>query len=87
VHPHEPHWYLAVLGTDPSFQRTGAGTALLDPVLARIDAEGLPAYLETQKEANLAWYGRFGFELVERVDVRACPPIWTMRRAERPPLP
>ena len=66
VHPHEPHWYLAVLGTDPSFQRTGAGTALLEPVLARVDAEGLPAYLETQKEANLAWYGRFGFDVVER---------------------
>ena len=87
VHPHEPHWYLAVLGTDPSFQRTGAGTALLEPVLARVDAEGLPAYLETQKEANLAWYGRFGFDVVERVDVGPCPPIWTMRRAERAPTP
>jgi GNAT superfamily N-acetyltransferase len=85
VHPHEPHWYLAVLGTDPSFQRTGAGTALLEPVLARADAESLPAYLETQKEANLAWYGRFGFDVVERVEVGPCPPIWTMRRAERAP--
>ena len=48
---------------------------------------GLPAYLETQKEANLAWYGRFGFDVVERVDVGPCPPIWTMRRAERAPTP
>jgi ribosomal protein S18 acetylase RimI-like enzyme len=83
VHPHEPHWYLAVLGTDPLFQRTGAGTALLEPVLARSDAEGLPAYLETQKEANLAWYGRFGFDVVERIEVGAVPPIWTMQRAPR----
>jgi GNAT superfamily N-acetyltransferase len=83
VHPHEPQWYLAVLGTDPLFQRSGAGTALLEPALARADAEGLPAYLETQKEANLAYYGRFGFEEVQRVEVGACPPIWTMSRPPR----
>jgi GNAT superfamily N-acetyltransferase len=83
VHPDEQQWYLAVLGTDPSFQRTGSGTALLEPMLARCDAEGLPAYLETQKEANLPWYGRFGFDVVERVEVGACPPIWTMQRAPR----
>ena len=45
---------------------------LLGPVLARCDAEGLPAYLETQKESNLAFYGRHGFELDE-AGVRRAP--------------
>jgi GNAT superfamily N-acetyltransferase len=79
----EPHWYLSLLGTDPSLQRRGVGTALLGPVLARSAEQGLPAYLETQKEANVPWYRRHGFELVEQVQARGCPPMWTMARAAR----
>jgi GNAT superfamily N-acetyltransferase len=79
-----PHWYLGILGVDPAFQRTGAGTALLQPVLEQCDDEGIPAYLETQKEENVPWYRRHGFEVVEQLDVRGCPPIWTMQREPRP---
>jgi GNAT superfamily N-acetyltransferase len=77
---HEPHFYLAILGTDPQFQRTGAGRAALAPVLERCDAEGLPAYLETQKEENLAYYARHRFEMQQKIEVKGCPPIWTLRR-------
>jgi GNAT superfamily N-acetyltransferase len=83
-HPHEPHWYLALLGTDPPRQGQGLGRALLEPVLDRCDAEGLPAYLETDKERNLAYYARFGFELVDTLTpVPGGPPTWTMLRAPR----
>ena len=75
-----PHFYLAVLGSDPAFQRMGAGTAVLAPVLERCDAEGLPAYLETQKEENIAYYARHRFDLVQKLEVKGCPPIWTLRR-------
>ncbi len=78
-----PHYYLAVLGTDPLFQRAGAGNAVLRPVLDRADQLGVPAYLETQKEANLAYYARHGFELVDKLEVVDCPPIWTMLRPPR----
>jgi GNAT superfamily N-acetyltransferase len=58
-HPREPHWYLAVLGTDPPAQGNGLGAALLRSRLDRCDAEGLPAYLESSKEQNaiLVWTG------------------------------
>ena len=79
----EPHFYLAILGTDPLFQRTGAGTAALRPVLDRCDAEGLPAYLETQKEENLAYYARHAFELTRVVELPDVPPVWTMTRKPR----
>lgn len=79
-HPHEPHWYLALLGVDPRFQRQGVGQALVRPVLDRCDEEGLPAYLETQKEENLAFYGRFGFSELHRVERRGGPPIWLLWR-------
>ena len=76
-----------MLGSDPLFQRMGAGTAVLAPVLERCDAEGLPAYLETQKEENIAYYARHRFELVQKLDVPPCPPVWTLLRnpeVERP---
>ena len=84
-HPREPHWYLQLLAVDPSAQRTGVGAALLAPTLERIDAEGAPAYLETQDEANLAYYARVGFALAERVAIgEGLPGLVTMRREPRP---
>jgi GNAT superfamily N-acetyltransferase len=77
---HEPHFYLGILGTDPQYQRSGAGSAALGPVLERCDTEGLPAYLETQKEANIAYYARHRFEVVQKIEVKGCPPLWTLRR-------
>jgi len=79
----EPHYYLAILGTDPLFQRTGAGSAALQPVLDRCDADGLTAYLETQKEENLAYYSRHAFELTRVVELSGVPPVWTMTRKPR----
>ena len=69
----EPHYYLALLGTDPLYQRTGAGSAALQPVLERCDAEGVSAYLETQKEENLAYYARHRFELARKLEVKGAP--------------
>ena len=81
LHPHEPHWYLASLGTAVEQQGRGIGTALLQPVLRHCDAEGLPAYLESSKERNVPFYRRHGFEVVEEVALPGNgPPIWTMWR-------
>ncbi|MET8626289.1 GNAT family N-acetyltransferase [Kitasatospora sp. NPDC004669] len=82
--PQEPHWYLAVLGADPVAQGRGQGAALLRSGLARADADGLPVYLESSKEVNLAVYGHFGFEVLEEVRLpENGPTLWVMRRAPR----
>ncbi len=82
--PPEPHWYLALLGTDPAHQGKGHGSAVLRPVLDRCDDEGLPAYLETTKEANLAYYRRHGFELQRELRPSASGPLlWLMWREPR----
>lgn len=82
--PPEPHWYLAVIGADPVAQGRGQGAALLRSGLARADAEGLPVYLESSKEANLAVYGHFGFEVLEEVRLpEDGPALWVMRRGAR----
>ncbi len=85
LHPHEPHWYLASLGAAVEHQGQGVGTALMAPVLAHCDVEGLPAYLESSKERNVPFYERHGFAVVEEVVLPGHgPPIWTMWRAPRP---
>lgn len=84
VHPHETHWYLMTLGVEPDRQRTGIGSRLLAGVLDRIDRAGLPAYLETDKQENLAYYHRHGFELRDTLrPVPQGPPQWTMWRPPR----
>jgi GNAT superfamily N-acetyltransferase len=86
LHPEAPHWYLGVLGTRPERQGTGIGSALLAPVLRRCDEEGLPAYLESSKEANVAFYGRHGFAVTgEIVLPGGGPTVWPMWRDPRPP--
>jgi GNAT superfamily N-acetyltransferase len=81
VHPKDLHWYLAILGVDPRRQGEGLGGRLIDHTLDALDAQGIPAYLETDKERNLAWYARRRFELRETLHpVRTGPPVWTMWR-------
>lgn len=83
-HPKVPHYYLATLGTDPAHQGQGVGSALMQPVLARCDAEGLPAYLESSKERNVPFYARHGFEVTEELDLLGGGPrIWLMWRTPR----
>jgi ribosomal protein S18 acetylase RimI-like enzyme len=59
------HWYLQVIGVEPGEQGRGYGGRLMRPGLARADREGLPCYLETQNEQNLALYRHYGFEVIE----------------------
>jgi GNAT superfamily N-acetyltransferase len=83
VHPREPHWYLAILGTDPSQQGKGVGGALMTPILDRCDRDGLGAYLESSKPENLPYYERFGFRVTGEFDMPKGPPMWPMWRDPR----
>jgi len=81
VHPEDPHWYLALLGTHPDWQRRGIASLVLAPVLTRCDIEGLPAYLETQKESNVPFYRRHGFEVTGTLQLtNGAPMMWLMWR-------
>jgi len=85
-HPASPaHWYLATLGTDPSRQGRGLGSALLADKLAHLDAEGIPSYLESSKERNVPFYERHGFVVTDTYDLPDGPRLWLMWRDPRPP--
>jgi GNAT superfamily N-acetyltransferase len=81
--PPEPHWYLGLLGTDPDRRRTGVARALLDPMLARADADRLPVFLETGIPQNLEIYARFGFVQIAEAVVPSGPLVWGLLRTPR----
>ena len=79
VHPREPHYHLAYVGTRPDQQGRGLGTAVLRPMLDRCDAEGVPAYLENSKPRNEAFYVRHGFVTTGPIPLPAgAPPVMAM---------
>ncbi len=76
-----PHWYGAVLGVDPKFQGRGYMSALMKPILARIDQEQLPCYLETNSDRNLRIHEHYGFKVVEKCTVPGTDvTLWAMLR-------
>lgn len=79
-HPSEPHWYLPMMGVDPTEQGRGYGSALLRRGLALCDADGLPAYLESTNPRNVALYERFGFKVVGQIKTRTSPVVIPMVR-------
>ncbi|MCB1038392.1 MAG: GNAT family N-acetyltransferase, partial [Acidimicrobiales bacterium] len=81
AHPKEPpHWYLALIGTDPAHQGEGVGGALIGAITQRCDAEGLGAYLESSKEQNVPYYARHGFDVVAEIRMEDGPTMWRMWR-------
>lgn len=80
-HPMEPHHYLAFLAVHPDRQNRGIGSALLNRHHARLDAAGIPAYLEANDPRNRDLYLRHGYR--ERIGIRlpdGGPMIWPMWR-------
>jgi ribosomal protein S18 acetylase RimI-like enzyme len=75
------HWYLFLLGVDPSRQRQGIGGRLIEPVLSKAAADGVTCYLDTTHERNVSFYRRHGFEVVTAGQVPGGGPrFWTMTR-------
>ncbi|MEZ0382931.1 GNAT family N-acetyltransferase [Mycobacterium sp. pW045] len=85
-HPEEPHWYLAVIGSDPSVRGRGFRQAVMQPRLERCDAESCPAYLESSKEENVPYYERFGFRVIGEISLpNGGPTLWKMWREPQNP--
>ena len=84
-HPHEPHWYLQAIGTDPARQGKGYGGVVIRRQLAAADAAGMPAYLESSKEANIPIYASFGFAVTGEIKLPDGPTLWPMWRPARTP--
>ena len=67
--PLNQHWHLGPVGVLPSHQGKGIGTELLSRFCKEVDACLAPAYLETDTDKNVRFYGRFGFQVVEETEI------------------
>jgi ribosomal protein S18 acetylase RimI-like enzyme len=83
-HAPEPHWYLAMLGVEPAWQRRGIGEALMRPVFAAADHAGVCCYLEAPTADNARYYRGRGFRVVDETDIPSSDVhVWLMRREPR----
>jgi GNAT superfamily N-acetyltransferase len=83
AHPEEPHWYLAIIGSDPDVRGKGYGQVLMQSRLDRCDAEHAPAYLESSNPDNVPYYQRFGFEITGELTPPRGPSLIPMWRPAR----
>lgn len=81
--PRVPHWYLAVIGTDPDARGRGVGSALIRHRLTVADARGYGTYLESSSPANVPVYRRYGFTEVGTIPSRGTTPLIGMWRPAR----
>ena len=81
--PEERHWHLGPVAVDANLQGRGIGSKLMRAFCARMDAAGEVAYLETDKEINVSFYERFGFEVVGEEEVLGVPNWFMIRRPEK----
>ena len=86
AHPRTPeHYYLSLLGTHTEHRGAGIGMRLLADNLVRLDALGMPAYLESTNPANLRRYEAVGFAVSGAFELPdGGPTVTTMWREPRP---
>ncbi len=77
-------WFLWLLAVDKGRQGQGYARRLLEPMLERIEKEGLPCFLDTQKEGNVQLYRHFEFQVAEKGQIPGTQgPHWLMVRPGR----
>jgi ribosomal protein S18 acetylase RimI-like enzyme len=88
-HPQDPHWHLAFLAVHPDHQRAGLGSRLLTHTHDRLDAHGIPAYLEATNEDNVRLYHRHGYADLDpfAIDLEQYGPRTPFFRMWRAPTP
>ncbi len=76
-----PFLYLFIIGVASEHQGQGFGRVLLDGLIGIAEDGLLPVYLETETEANVRLYEKFGFEVIDKVDLPVIGlPMWEMVR-------
>jgi ribosomal protein S18 acetylase RimI-like enzyme len=70
--PHR-HWYVAIVGTDPDYHRTGQSSMLLQRITQMADQAGVDCYLESNGPNNTKFYEKFGFKVHGSYEI---PNLW-----------
>jgi len=79
-----PHYHLSMIGVQPAVAGRGCARVLLDALHARSqrDPGSAGVGLNTQDPANVAFYERFGYELIDRARVDDAYDTWSFFRPD-----
>ncbi|WP_026477499.1 GNAT family N-acetyltransferase [Alkaliphilus transvaalensis] len=63
--PHQPHYYLTMIGVAPSSQGKGIGKKVLREIheIAESSQPSYPIALDTENQHNVSYYESFGYQL------------------------
>jgi ribosomal protein S18 acetylase RimI-like enzyme len=67
--PHGSHGYLVMVGVRPAAQGRGFGRRLVEDAIARTDPHATGLALDTENEANVRLYRRWGFGKTASLDL------------------
>ena len=67
--PVEQHWHLGPIGVLPPHRGIGIGTAFMNIFCREVDRCRAKAFLETDKNENVLFYEKFGFEVISRSNI------------------
>lgn len=76
--PKEPYWYLSFVGVDPGMQGNGLGGKLVEFLLAEVERDPAPIYLESSNPKNVGLYQRYGFEILDQYSLQGRPTLTPM---------
>ncbi len=68
-----PYWLCDMIGVGSLLQRRGAGRQMIEAQLNRFKKENIPCYLETSEDRNIAYYERYGFDLIHQYRIHNVP--------------
>lgn len=80
LHPTEPHWYLSILGTEPTWHGAGHGRALLAHRHKTIDYTRHSTYLVCTQAATGCFYARAGYRTLNNITIPSGPTVYWMHR-------
>ncbi len=80
--PARPHWHLGPVGIEREMQGQGVGSLLLREFSRIVDDEQALAWRETDKDINVCFYRKHGFDVVAEDTVNGVP-NWFMERKSK----
>jgi ribosomal protein S18 acetylase RimI-like enzyme len=78
-HPSEPHQHVELVAVEAGLQGLGIGSMMMEELCREMDEVAVMGYLETDKEENLRFYEKFGFEVTDEW-VALDTASWSMKR-------
>ncbi len=63
------HRHLGPIGVLPEYQNLGVGTQLMERYCELVDEHKLPTYLETDSLTNVSFYRKFGFNIIDEIEI------------------